>query len=217
MQALARNRFLKVSPRKMRRVAKLVKGKPVEEALDILNFSPQFAAHHLAKTVKSAAANAIANVGTARLKPEDLTVTRILVDGAPTAKRVRFQSMGRVFRIRKRYCHLTVEVEGEAEEEASKKDLRKRRKVKEKVASEKKSGVAKKGKKAASSRATDEEEKTADMEKETDLSEAQAEEKDAGIDKAAESSVPEDNAESGGVVDEDKEELSGDEGERERE
>ena len=53
------------------------------------------------------------NVGTAKLKAEDLSISKILVDAAPTAKRVRFQSMGRVFRIRKRYCHVTIEVEGE--------------------------------------------------------------------------------------------------------
>ena len=73
MQARARVRYLKVSPKKMRRVAELIKGKPVEEALNILNYTPKIAAHHLAKTVKSAAANAIANVGTAKLKAEDLT------------------------------------------------------------------------------------------------------------------------------------------------
>lgn len=120
MQAKARVKYLKSSPRKMRQVAGLIKGKPVEEALNILNFTPKAAAHHLAKTLKSAAANAISNVGTARLKAEDLLVTNIMVDQAPTAKRVKFQSMGRVFRLRKRFCHLTVFVEGEPEKEAPK-------------------------------------------------------------------------------------------------
>jgi len=112
MQARARVKYLRMSPKKMRQVAQLIKGKPVEEALNILNYMPKTAAFHLAKTLKSAAANAISGVGTAKLKAEDLSITKILVDAAPTAKRVRFQSMGRVFRIRKRYCHLTVEVEG---------------------------------------------------------------------------------------------------------
>lgn len=115
MQARARIRFLKMSPRKMRQVADLIKGKPVQEALNILNYTPKSAAHPLAKTVKAAAANAIAGVGTAKLKAEDLSISKILIDGAPTAKRIRFQSMGRVFRIRKRYCHVMVEVEGEPE------------------------------------------------------------------------------------------------------
>lgn len=116
MQARARIRYLRMSPKKMRRVATLIKGQPVEKAMSILNYTPKAAAHHLAKTLKSAAANAMSSVGTAKLKAEDLTVTRVTVDSAPTAKRVRFQSMGRVFRIRKRFCHVMVEVEGEPEE-----------------------------------------------------------------------------------------------------
>jgi len=117
MQAIARVKYLGTSPRKMRQVAQLIKGRPVEEALNILNYTPKAAAHHMAKTLKAAAANAIAGVGTAKLKAEDLSVTNVMVDQAPTAKRVRFQSMGRVFRIRKRFCHLTIVVEGEPEKE----------------------------------------------------------------------------------------------------
>jgi large subunit ribosomal protein L22 len=117
MQAIARVKYLGTSPRKMRQVAQLIKGRPVEEALNILNYTPKAAAYHMAKTLKAAAANAISGVGTAKLKAEDLSVTNILVDQAPTAKRVRFQSMGRVFRIRKRFCHLTIVVEGEPEKE----------------------------------------------------------------------------------------------------
>lgn len=144
MQAKASVKYLRTSPRKMRQVAHLIKGKPVEEALNILNYTPKSAAHHLAKTLKSAAANAIAGVGTARLKAEDLSVTNIFVDQAPTAKRVRFQSMGRVFRIRKRFCHLTVFVEGEPEKETPKPTRPK--KAKKVAASDKKSEDASEGK-----------------------------------------------------------------------
>jgi large subunit ribosomal protein L22 len=126
MQAIARVKYLKVSPKKMRLVADLVKDKPVEDALNILNFTPRMAAHHLAKIVKAAASNAIASVGTAKLKAEDLRVTKIMVDSAPTAKRVRFQSMGRVYRLRKRYCHLMVEVEGEPEPDKPKTRTKKK-------------------------------------------------------------------------------------------
>lgn len=128
MQARARVRYVKVSPKKMRLVADLIKGKPVEEAMNILNFTPKVAAHHMAKTLKAAAANAISSVGTAKLKAEDLSVTRVIVDAAPTAKRIRFQSMGRVFRIRKRFCHVTIEVEGEPEPEIAKTRGGRRRK-----------------------------------------------------------------------------------------
>ncbi len=143
MQARARIKYLRMSPRKMRRVAELIKGKAVQDALNILNFTPKAAAHHLAKTVKAAAANAIAGVGTAKLKAEDLSITRVFVDSAPTAKRVRFQSMGRVFRIRKRYCHLTVEVEGEPEPETPKpKTGRRKKKAAEKHGAEEKKAKA---------------------------------------------------------------------------
>jgi large subunit ribosomal protein L22 len=149
MEARARVRYLRMSPKKMRRVAELIRGKPVEEALSILNYTPKIAAHHLAKTVKAAAANAIASVGTGKLKAEDLSIARVVVDGGPIAKRVRFQSMGRAHRIHKRYCHLTVEVEGEPEEEAPKaKTARQKKQKAEKPAADEKAAPAKK-KKAA--------------------------------------------------------------------
>lgn len=115
----AKLRFLSIPPRKMRLVADAVKGMPVEKALASLNFSPRIASHHLARTVKSAAANALSQEGTDHLQAEDLTVSNIIVDAAPTAKRIRFRSMGRVFRYKKRFCHLTVEVEGQMQVSAS--------------------------------------------------------------------------------------------------
>ena len=98
----------------MRLVANLVKGLPIQKALDILNFTKRAAAYHIAKTLKSAAANAFSMVGTDHVKPEDLYVKSITVDPAPSAKRIRFQSMGRVFRYRKRHSHLTVVLEEKA-------------------------------------------------------------------------------------------------------
>ena len=106
----AQLRYVSIPPRKMRAVADLIKGKPVEDAMNILNFSPRIAAHHMAKTVKSAAANVLSQGGTAHIRPENLYIKSVVVDGAPIAKRIRFQSMGRVFRIHKRHCHLTVEL-----------------------------------------------------------------------------------------------------------
>lgn len=111
IQAIARLKYVSIPPRKMRLVARLVKGKPVESALNILNFTPRIAARHLAKTLTSAVANALSSEGTDHLHAEDLFVKNIVVDEAPTQKRIRFQSMGRVFRYRKRHSHLTVIVE----------------------------------------------------------------------------------------------------------
>ena len=121
VKATARLKYVSIPPRKMRLVGDMIKGMPVEKALNILNFTPRIAAHHIAKTLKSAAANALSSEGTDHLKPEDLMVSNVIVDAAPTAKRVRFQSMGRVFRYKKRFCHLTVMLEGEMEVPEKKK------------------------------------------------------------------------------------------------
>lgn len=145
VQATARLKFLSIPPRKMRIVADLVKGQPVEKALGILNFTPRIAAFHLAKTLKSAVANALSVEGTDHLHPEDLMIKEIYVDEAPSHKRIRFQSMGRVFRIRKRHCHLTVRVEANVDLEARKQAALKGRgkKAAEEAPAETKSGEAK--------------------------------------------------------------------------
>ncbi len=117
VSSTARLRYVSIPPRKMRLVAEMVKGLPVQKALDLLNFTPKIAAKHIANTVKSAAANALSSEGTDVLKAEDLLIKNITVDPAPSAKRIRYQSMGRVFRYKKRFCHLTVLLEGVAETE----------------------------------------------------------------------------------------------------
>jgi len=141
----ARLRHCSIPPRKMRLVANMVKGLPIQKALDILNFTKRAAAFHIAKTLKSAAANAFSMVGTDHVKPEDLYVKSITVDPAPSAKRIRFQSMGRVFRYRKRHSHLTVVLEERATASAQAPTVTK---DKSKPAAEGASGEAQ-GKKAA--------------------------------------------------------------------
>ncbi len=121
MQATARLKYLMMSPRKVRRVVTLVKGKSVDEALTILKFTNKAAASPLAKTIQSAAANALSIEGTAHLKAEDLTIASILIDSGPSAKRARFRAMGRVFRYVHRFAHITVVVEGEPAVEAKPK------------------------------------------------------------------------------------------------
>lgn len=107
-----------MSPRKVRRVVHLIKGKSIDEALAILKFTNKAAAGPLMKTIQSATANALAIEGTSRLKAEDLSIADIKVDEGPRAKRIRFRAMGRVYRYKKRFTHLTVVVQGEAGEEA---------------------------------------------------------------------------------------------------
>jgi large subunit ribosomal protein L22 len=147
----ARLRFVSVPPRKMRQVAQHLKGMPVQKALDTLSFTPRVAARHIANTVKSAAANALSQEGTDRLRPEDLYIKDIFVDAAPTAKRIRFRSMGRVYRLRKRFCHLTVRLEGEMEsEEAARRRKARGRKAAEETEGRKtRKGKAASGKKKA--------------------------------------------------------------------
>lgn len=150
IKSSARLKYVSIPPRKMRLVGDMIKGMPVEKALNILNFTPKIAAHHLAKTLKSAAANALSAEGTDHLKPEDLVVKTVIVDAAPTAKRIRFQSMGRVFRYKKRFCHLTVNIEGEMEAPAPTKGAASKAK---KSAAEDSADVAPKKQAKASSKA----------------------------------------------------------------
>ena len=144
VKSTAQLRFLSIPPRKMRLVADTVKGLPVEKALGILNFTPRIAAHHLAKTLKSAAANALSKEGTDHLSAEALVIKNITVNAAPTAKRIRFRSMGRVYRYRKRFCHLIVELEGRTDEPEEKKQAPSKAAAKEKPTKKAKAPAKKK-------------------------------------------------------------------------
>jgi large subunit ribosomal protein L22 len=106
--AVAKARFVRVSPTKARRVIDLVRGKSVTDALDILRWTPQAASEPVAKVIASAAANAQNNNG---LDPATLVVATVYADGGPTAKRIRPRAQGRAFRIRRRTSHITVVVE----------------------------------------------------------------------------------------------------------
>jgi large subunit ribosomal protein L22 len=106
--AVAKARFVRVSPTKARRVINLVRGKSVSEALDILRWAPQAASVPVAKVIASAAANAQNNNG---LDPATLVVATVQADDGPTAKRIRPRAQGRAYRIRRRPSHITVVVE----------------------------------------------------------------------------------------------------------
>ena len=109
-RARAVARYVRMSPTKVRRVVELIKDRPVQEALDILRFSPQAAAQPLAKVVASAAANAENNHDMDR---DTLVVAVAYADEGPTLKRIRPRAQGRAYRIRKRTSHITVEVESQ--------------------------------------------------------------------------------------------------------
>ena len=114
-RARAVAKYVHMSPTKVRRVVALIKGRPVQEAMDILRFSPQAAAEPLYKVVASAAANAANNH---EMDGERLVVAAAAADEGPTLKRIRPRAQGRAYRIRKRTSHITVEVE-EAPQKAS--------------------------------------------------------------------------------------------------
>ena len=113
--AVAKARFVRVSPTKARRVIDLVRGKSVSEALDILRWAPQAASLPVAKVIASAAANAQNNDG---LDPATLVVASVYADDGPTAKRIRPRAQGRAFRIRRRTSHITVVVESRPTKDA---------------------------------------------------------------------------------------------------
>ena len=110
MEVRARAEDTGVSPRKVRLLVDMVRGKKVDEALTILRFTPTPTARIVAKVVKSAAANAENNF---QMSPSDLRITRIFADEARTLKRYRPRARGRVSPILKRSSHITVIVDEE--------------------------------------------------------------------------------------------------------
>ena len=107
MEALAKHNFARISPQKARLVADLIRGKSVDQALEILTFSNKKAAALVKKVLESAIANAEHNEGA---DIDDLNVAKIFVDEGPTMKRIRPRAKGRADRILKRSSHITVVV-----------------------------------------------------------------------------------------------------------
>jgi large subunit ribosomal protein L22 len=108
MEVKATAKHIRRSPRKIRLVMDVVRGKRVEEALAILKFLPHGAANEILSVVKSAAANAENNY---QMAPEDLYIKYIFADEGPTVKRFRSRSRGMAAPILKRTSHITVVVE----------------------------------------------------------------------------------------------------------
>jgi large subunit ribosomal protein L22 len=98
-------RYARISARKARLVADLVRGMPVGSALGVLQFAPKKAAGMIRKVVQSALGNATQSAG---VNEDKLIISRITVDEGPTAKRWSPRAMGRATRIRKRTSHICV-------------------------------------------------------------------------------------------------------------
>jgi len=105
MEARAVAKNIRISPQKARLVADLVRGKPVDEALNTLTYMPKKAARIIKKVLESALANADQNMN---LDVDSLYVKKIYVDKGPMLKRWKPRAMGRAYGIKHRLSHITV-------------------------------------------------------------------------------------------------------------
>ena len=105
METNAVAKYVRISPQKIRLIMDQVRGKKVEEAINMLSFAPQRGARILKKLIDSVVANAEQN---SDMDVDTLFIKRIYADEGPTLKRFRPRALGRATRIRKRSSHLTV-------------------------------------------------------------------------------------------------------------
>jgi large subunit ribosomal protein L22 len=121
MEARAIRKHIRSSPRKLRTVVNVVRGRTIPEALNALNFLPQMVTRTVKLTILSAVHNLMDQYKEERFDEADLIVREIRVDEGPSFKRFRPTSRGRAHPIKKRTAHLTVVVStkaGDAEAEA---------------------------------------------------------------------------------------------------
>jgi len=107
VEVKAVSKYIRLSPKKVRQVVNLIRGKSVDEALAILRYTPKRASEAVTKVVKSATANAENNL---QMNKDELFVTACYVDQGPTYKRYKPRAMGRADIMRRRTSHITVVV-----------------------------------------------------------------------------------------------------------
>jgi large subunit ribosomal protein L22 len=150
MEAIAKTKYLKGSPRKARLVVDLIRGRNVSQALAILRFTDKRASGPIAKTLRSAIANATyqAEQQNIAIDPDDLWVKSCFIDMGPTKNRRRLRPapQGRAYREQRHYCHITIQV---TSEEAPKSE----KQLKADVATAKKESAKKPEKKKAAPKA----------------------------------------------------------------
>ncbi|MBI5214792.1 MAG: 50S ribosomal protein L22 [Ignavibacteriae bacterium] len=110
LEARALNRYISTSPRKMRLVIDLIRGKSVDEALSILHFSPKHASRDAERVLLSAVSNLHNKDEGARLETSEMFVKEAYVNEGPSAKRMLPAPMGRAYRMLKRSNHVTIVV-----------------------------------------------------------------------------------------------------------
>ncbi|MFO0870159.1 MAG: 50S ribosomal protein L22 [Pirellulales bacterium] len=108
----ATHRYARISPRKVRHLANLVRGKFASEALELLRYQPQRGARLLEQVIKSALGNAQdpEQLKGRRVDLEDLVVLDVRVDGGPMFKRIRPRARGMAFMVKRRMSHIQVEL-----------------------------------------------------------------------------------------------------------
>jgi large subunit ribosomal protein L22 len=108
MEVRAVAKYIRISPNKVRMLVDTIKGKPVEDGLNILKFMPQKAAGIVEKTIRSAVANADQHED---IDIDSLVIKNVIADQGPSLKRFRARARGRATRILKRTSHITVILE----------------------------------------------------------------------------------------------------------
>ena len=108
MEAKATHKYIGSSPRKMRLVIDTIRGKSVEQAIEIQHFSPKHASKPAEKVLRSAVSNLMNKDEGTKHDVGDLFVKEVFVNQGPTLKRISPAPMGRAYRIRKRSNHLTI-------------------------------------------------------------------------------------------------------------
>ena len=111
MKAVAKQKYVRMSPLKVRRVLNMIRGKNVEEALNILHFTPKRAAGVIEKTLRSAVSNFYDRDEEGNISTSEIFVKSASVDQGPTLRRFRPMSMGRVGRIRRKTSHISITIE----------------------------------------------------------------------------------------------------------
>ena len=105
MEVIAKHRYARISPQKVRLIADQIRGLPIDKALDTLNFGVTKSSDLMKKVLESAIANAEHNEGA---DIDELHVSKVFVDAGPTMKRIQPRAKGRANRILKRTSHITV-------------------------------------------------------------------------------------------------------------
>lgn len=180
MEAIAKTKYLKGSPRKARLVIDLIRGRNVSQALAILKFTDKRAAQPIAQCLNSAIANAtfLAEKQNIAIDPDDLWVKTCFVDMGPTKhrRRMRPAPQGRAYREQRHYCHITIHVTSD-EQPKDEKTLKAEAAKAKRDAAKKADGGEKKAKAPATAKKTDapKETKKAKAEKVEDIEKPAAE------------------------------------------